>query len=102
MAAAKRTAAPPPHVASSDVVVNAAAADLRMVLSFNLRMARTAVRMTQRDLSKASGVSQKHISAIELAPPGVNIGIDVLAALAHGLGIPASDLLTPPATRRPK
>ncbi len=71
------------------------AAKLRKVLSFNLRMARLSVRMTQRELSKASGISQKHISLIELV--GANIGIDVLAALAAALpGITPADLLTPP------
>lgn len=75
-----------------------AARKLREILSFNLRMARTAVRMTQRELAEASGVSQKHISAIELA--AANIGIDILAVLAQGLpSVTAADLLTPPPKR---
>nr|WP_294543586.1 helix-turn-helix transcriptional regulator [uncultured Rhodopila sp.] len=74
--------------------IDAAARELRHVLAFNLRMARLAVRMTQRELSIASGISQKHISQIEMV--GANIGIDVLAALAHALpGVNAADLLTP-------
>ena len=74
------------------------ACELRKVLSFNLRMARLAVRMSQRDLARASGVSQKHISAIELA--GTNIGIDVLAALARALpDVTPADLLKPPSRR---
>lgn len=91
----KAKAAAPQSSTAAEVV----ASDLRKVLSYNLRMARASMRMTQRELSKASGISQKHISLIETV--GVGIGIDALAALAHALpGITAADLLTPPQPRR--
>jgi transcriptional regulator with XRE-family HTH domain len=74
------------------------ASPLRGVLSTNVRMSRAALRMTQRDLAVASGISQKHISLLE-SPEGANIGIDLVDALARGLGVSAADLLTPPPRR---
>jgi DNA-binding XRE family transcriptional regulator len=90
--------AAPPQAKATKVGDNDVAAELRKVLSYNLRMTRLSVRMTQRELAAASGISQKHISLIEMA--GANIGIDVLAALAQALpDVTAADLLTPPPRR---
>jgi transcriptional regulator with XRE-family HTH domain len=74
------------------------ASPLRAVLSTNVRVGRAALRMTQRDLAVASGISQKHISLLESAE-GANIGIDLIDALARGLGVSAAELLTPPSRR---
>jgi DNA-binding XRE family transcriptional regulator len=89
---------PPPKPKPTATDSDDAAEKLRQVLAFNLRMERAALRMSQRDLSKATGVSQKHISAIELKT--ANPGISVLAALAKALpDVTAADLLTPPAPK---
>jgi DNA-binding XRE family transcriptional regulator len=74
------------------------AAELREVFSYNLRMARLSVRMTQRDLADASGISQKHISEIERE--GSNLGLDLIALLARGIGVTPAELLTPKPPRR--
>lgn len=88
----------PPQSDAPEIDIDSVTAELRKVLSFNLRMARMALRMTQRDLSNASGISQKHISAIEMAT--ANVSIDVIAALTHALhDVTPADLLTPPARR---
>lgn len=92
--AAKSTAKATEPTAAAAVL----ARELRAAFSYNLRMARLSVRMTQRELAKASGISQKHISLIELSAP--NIGIDVLAALAYALpGVTPADLLKPLSSR---
>ena len=90
----------PPKKALIEAVPQAeGASELRQVLGHNLRMFRLAVRMSQRELSLVSGISQKHISRIEAA--GANIGIDVLDALARALpDVTAADLLTPTQPRR--
>jgi DNA-binding Xre family transcriptional regulator len=67
--------------------------DLIQLVSDNLRLLRTARRMTQRDLAAAAGISQKHVSEIELA--GSNLTLDVLARLCRCLEITPAEMLTP-------
>jgi transcriptional regulator with XRE-family HTH domain len=69
-----------------------------VVFSVNLLKAREAAGLTQRELSDLSGVSQKHISQIELA--GSNVTLDTLAELARHLKTTPAKLLTPPRTSR--
>jgi len=72
--------------------------DLRQVFAANVLQARDEARMTQRALSDVSGVSQKHISLIEVA--GSNVGLDTVAQLAKALGKTPAQLLTPPRSSR--
>ena len=72
--------------------------ELRTVFSANLLKAREAAGLTQRELSDASGVSQKHISQIELS--GANVTLDTLAELAKHLNTTAAELITPPRSKR--
>ena len=62
-----------------------------MIFSANLLKAREAVGLTQRELSDLSGISQKHISQIELT--GSNVTLDTLAELARHLNTTAADFL---------
>jgi transcriptional regulator with XRE-family HTH domain len=72
--------------------------DLRSVLGDNLRAAREARNISQRDLSSASGVAQAYISRIEKGDVGP--GLDVIAELAKHVGRSVASLLTPPRNRR--
>jgi transcriptional regulator with XRE-family HTH domain len=81
---AKEAAAAPSASASENLI---------QMVSSNLRLFRAAKRMTQRDLAEASGISQKHISGIELS--GSNLTLDLIARLCLGLGITPAELLTP-------
>lgn len=67
---------------------------LRAVFGENLRLARDAQGLTQRDLSNLSGVSQRHISKMERGE--VSPGLDVVAELARHVGKTPSELLNPP------
>jgi transcriptional regulator with XRE-family HTH domain len=65
---------------------------VRMAFADNLLAARRRAQLTQAQLASASGVSQRHISALEsgLADPKLS----TVAALAAALGIRSEELLT--------
>lgn len=66
---------------------------LRKVFAENLRRFRVEAGLSQRALAAASGISQKHISEIEL--DGANVGLDTVADLAKHVGKTPAELLTP-------
>lgn len=66
---------------------------LRKVFAENLRRFRIEAGLSQRALSAASGISQKHISEIEI--DGANVGLDTVADLAKHVGKTPAELLTP-------
>lgn len=69
---------------------------LRARLAQNLRAARLATGLSQKELADLAGLSRKHLGGIERGV--ANVSIDVLAALAPHLGKTVIDLLTPAAT----
>ena len=75
-----------------------AVSDQREIAFHQVRRGREAAGLTQRELSDASGVSQKHISQIELS--GANVTLDTLAELAKHLNTTAAELITPPRSKR--
>lgn len=83
-----QAAPPPPDLDPSAALVD----DLRKIVSDNLRLLRGAQRMTQRELASVSGISQKHISAVELT--GSNLTLDLLARLSYHLGVTPAQMLT--------
>jgi transcriptional regulator with XRE-family HTH domain len=72
------------------------ASPLRNVLGQNLKRAREECGLSQRALTALSGVSQRHIALIETV--GVNVSLDVIAALASQVDRTVAELLTPPAS----
>lgn len=67
--------------------------DRRQVLAKNLKLARKAKAISQEQLSEITGLTQQTISKIENAK---NLTIDNANIVAAGVGIPLSELLTPP------
>lgn len=68
---------------------------LREVFAQNLKMARQDAGLSQRALSRATGVSQTHIWLMEAGR--ANVTFDTLSVLAASLGKAPAELLT----RRP-
>lgn len=66
---------------------------LREVLAANLIAARTACKMTQWGLARATGISQNYISRVENAE--TNASLDLIDALAQHLGRSAASLISP-------
>lgn len=64
--------------------------------AMNVRLAREAAGLTQRDLARRAGLTQKWISEIELGH--ANPAIDTMAAVAAVVKVPVHRLLTPRST----
>ena len=86
-------AAPPMHRSVAPV----APGELARTFGDNLRLARTELRLSQRELAQLSGISQKHISLIE---QGGNATLATIEALAPHVDRTALELLTPRLRRR--
>ncbi|MCI8554046.1 MAG: helix-turn-helix transcriptional regulator [Clostridiales bacterium] len=69
------------------------AAFYRRILAVNVRFTRKKQELTQEQLAEQCGISPNQVSNIERKR--VNVGLDILAALADGFGITASELLDP-------
>ena len=66
----------------------------RALFGANLRAERVRARLTQKDLSAATGLTQAYISQVE---SGVsNITLDAMEKLAEAVGKPVRDLLKLP------
>jgi transcriptional regulator with XRE-family HTH domain len=90
MAAAKRTGIPPPPVSPV----------LRNALAKNLRAARLAAGLTQKQLGELASVSREYIGDIENGT--ANVSIDILSVLADHVGRSPLDLLNPVPPKRPR
>ena len=88
--AAKRTGAPPPPV--SPIV--------RETLAKNLRSARLAADLTQKQLGELASVSREYIGDIENAT--ANVSIDILTILGEHVGRTPLELLASSPLPRPK
>jgi ribosome-binding protein aMBF1 (putative translation factor) len=66
---------------------------LRQVFARNLKKARQDAGLSQRALSRATGVSQTHIWLMEAGR--ANVTFDTLSVLAESLGKAPAELLTP-------
>ncbi|MCI8553485.1 MAG: helix-turn-helix transcriptional regulator [Clostridiales bacterium] len=77
----------------SEKEITETAAFYRQVLAVNVKITRKRLKLKQDKLAEGCGISGKYIGKIEGV--GASVGLDVLAALADGLGITASDLLDP-------
>lgn len=65
----------------------------RQYLAATVVRARSAANLSQRDLAKLAGLTQKWVSEIELGR--ANPALDTLAALARALKLPAHELIAP-------
>lgn len=65
----------------------------RQYLAATVVRARSAANLSQRELAKLSGLTQKWVSEIELGR--ANPALDTLAALARALKLPAHELIAP-------
>lgn len=83
----------PPKPKAVPTPVSAAARSLQKTIGRNLMLARQEAGLSQRALSAAAGISQRHISAIELGE--VNVTLSSIADLAAQVGKTPSELLTP-------
>ena len=100
MAAAKRTTGDPPprktprkaQPKKKDVAAPQVAALLK-TFGHNLKSAREEAGLSQRGLSALAGISQRHISAIEMG--NVNVSIATVVELSLHVGKTAVELLTP-------
>lgn len=63
----------------------------RVVFAENLRRARERAGLTQEKLAWAAGLHQTEVGRIEAGRR--NPGLETIIKLAHGLGIPAAELL---------
>jgi transcriptional regulator with XRE-family HTH domain len=70
----------------------------RIIFGANLREARRAKKLSQRDVTAQTGFAQAYISDIETGKSSINI--DNMAALARLVGVPLWKLLQPPSTPR--
>jgi len=66
---------------------------LKQVISDNVRKARTASGLTQKELAKCTSVTETTISRLERCVPESNITIEILEKLAKGLNIPVTQLV---------
>lgn len=77
--------------------------EIREVLAANLRRYRHAAKLSQEELAHRAEIDRTYISALERCVYAA--GIDVVARLAHVLGVEASDLLHRPGSapgRKPR
>lgn len=65
----------------------------RSLFARRLKEARQAKRLTQAELSKATGIAQPDISLIERGQ--ANVTLDTMERLASAVGVPLHYLLTP-------
>ena len=76
---------------------------LKETFSTNVKAVRTALRWSQRELSAASGVSQKHIAKIESGGANApNVRLELVEDIARALGKSPLYMLTrqrPPSAR---
>ena len=90
---------PPPRKAPQKAepqrkdVATAQVAALLKTFGDNLRSAREIVNLSQRGLSALAGISQRHISAIEMG--NVNVSIATVVELSVHVGKTPVELLTP-------
>jgi transcriptional regulator with XRE-family HTH domain len=71
--------------------------DVKVLVGRNVRRFRLEKGLTQEALTEASGVSQQYISELERGAR--NPTIDTLAKIALALGVTATDLFDPDASR---
>ena len=87
---AQRTAdAPPPRKRALPVMAKKRAPDSqpeREIFARNLRKFRVEAGLSQRELAKATGIAQAHVSEMENAMH--NIGLDTMVKMAQRLGKP--------------
>jgi transcriptional regulator with XRE-family HTH domain len=69
-------------------------------LAENLRTARSLFGWSQEELAFQCGLKRTYVGALERVE--INLGIDNLDKLAHGLGLPVYMLLMPPAEAYPE
>lgn len=69
------------------------AAFYRRILAVNLKITRKRLKLKQEKMAERGNISKNQVSNIEREK--VNVGLDILAALADGLDITASELLDP-------
>ncbi len=74
--------------------------ELRESLALNLRTYRKARGLSQEELAHRAEIGRTYMSAIERCV--YSASVDVLAKLAHALGIEAADLLRTPAAPLPE
>lgn len=65
----------------------------RAIFGRNLREARTAARLSQRDIHRITGIAQSHVSQIENGD--INICIDTMVKLSSLVGKPLWQLFKP-------
>ena len=66
---------------------------LQTAFSHNLRAAREAAGLTQRELASRTGSSQNHVCEIEVEAR--NVTLTMVARFAQALGVSELDLVTP-------
>lgn len=69
-------------------------ADLKVAFARNLKSAREAAGMSQRELAKQAGVSRSYLWGVERAT--ANVTLDMVTLLARVIGSEPHDLLRPP------
>jgi len=69
-------------------------ADLKVTFARNLKAAREAAGISQRELAKQAGVSRSYLWGIERAT--ANVTLDMVTLLARVIGSEPHDLLRPP------
>ena len=67
---------------------------IRRRIGDRVKQARSLKGLSQEQLAELAGTGHKHVGQIERAE--VNVGIDVLAAIAKRLSMEVSDLVVPP------
>lgn len=83
--------------AAGELAPMAEPSDFRRTFARNLRSAREEVGISQRELAKLAGVSQRYISEIETSSK--NVSMDVITVLSRHVGKSEIDLLTPQVKR---
>ena len=76
-----------------------AALALQKTFGSNVRRYRGEMSLSQRALSALTGISQRHISQIEMGGEGltmtVNVSIETIAVMSVALGRTPAEMLTP-------
>ena len=66
--------------------------DLKEVMAVNLRRIRHAKKLTQEELAHRTGLSVRHVGAIERAE--MSATVTVLGQIAHALSVDPAELVT--------
>jgi DNA-binding XRE family transcriptional regulator len=91
-----KTKTPSPSAQTAPV-----ATALQKTFGRNLKIARNEVGLSQRGLSALAGISQRHISAVEMGT--VNVSIETIAELSLHVGKTPVEMLTPtPPPKKPR